>query len=110
MTPRLRAAGYHLPVSWEIRSSSLLGAVAGAVHHAEEFAPGADGFVVLVGHSSGDLVEMRQVVRGPGGEEFRERDYAEGGMASPALEVLRLEIECTQFSEIVRSQARKCVE
>ena len=48
-----------------------LGAVAGALQHAQVFFPGAGGFAVLMGHDSGDLVQVGQVVDGPGGEQLR---------------------------------------
>jgi len=46
---------------------SLRRAVAGTLEDSQILTPGADGFAVLVGHDSGDLVEVRQVVSGPGG-------------------------------------------
>ena len=55
------------------------GAVAVALEDAEEGGPGADGFSVLVRHGARDLVEVGEVVRGPGGEELGERDGAEVG-------------------------------
>lgn len=41
-----------------------------AVHHTEELDPGADGFAVLVRHDARELVKMREIVRGPGGEQL----------------------------------------
>ncbi len=35
------------------------------MHHAEKLAPRPDGLANLVRHDSGNLVKMRQVVRGP---------------------------------------------
>src|SRR5258706_141784 len=69
------------------------GAVAGTVQHAEVRAPRADGIAVLARHHSRDLVQMRQVVRGPGGQQLRQRDDAEGRMASATIEVGRLQIQ-----------------
>lgn len=66
--------------------------MADALQDAEVDAPGADGFAVLVGHDSGDLVEVGEVVRGPGGEQLREGDRAEGWVASAAGEVVGLKI------------------
>ena len=60
----------------------LWGAVTVALQHAEVDAPGAYGVAVLVGHDTGYLVQMREVVGGPGGEELREIDCAEGWMFS----------------------------
>jgi hypothetical protein len=75
------------------RRSRLLSAVAGALQHAEVDAPGADCLAILVGHDAGELMEMGEVVDGPGGEQLRECYGAEGGMASWAGKVVRLEIE-----------------
>ena len=49
---------------------SLLSAVAGALQHAEVDAPGADGLAILVGHDARDLMEVGEIVDGPGGEEL----------------------------------------
>ena len=64
------------------------GAVGGALEDAEVDGPGADGFAVLVSHDTGELVEMSEVVGGPGGEELGESDGAEGGMAAAEVELL----------------------
>jgi len=50
------------------RQRSRGGAVAGALEDAEEFAPGADRVAVLVRHDPRDLMQVGQVVRGPGRE------------------------------------------
>ena len=59
----------------------------GALEHAEVGALRAHCVTVLVGHYPGDLVEMSQVVDGPGCEELREGDRSKGGVASAAVEV-----------------------
>jgi hypothetical protein len=41
-----------------------------AVENAEEFLPRADGFAILIGHDPADLVQMGEVVSGPGGEKL----------------------------------------
>jgi hypothetical protein len=41
-----------------------------------------------VGHDPRDLVEVRQIVNGPGRQELRQRHDAERGMAASPLEVL----------------------
>ena len=43
------------------------GAVAGAVHDAEEDNPRADRIAILVGHYAGELMKVSQIVRGPSG-------------------------------------------
>jgi hypothetical protein len=56
--------------------------VAGALQNSQVSCKGANKAAILVGQDSGDLVEMSHVVDDPGGEEFRERDRAEGGVAA----------------------------
>ena len=68
-----------------------------AVHGSHVLRPGADGFAVLTGHDSSELVEMIEVVGGPGGEQLRKSDLAERGVASASSEVVRLQIEGAQF-------------
>lgn len=43
------------------------GAVAGAVHDAEEGSPRADRIAILVGHDAGELMKVSEIVRGPSG-------------------------------------------
>ena len=76
------------------------GAVAGALEDAEVDGPGADGIAVLVGHDAGELVEMSEIVGGPGGEELGESDGAEGGMASAEVELVGAEMEGAEFGEV----------
>lgn len=73
--------------------------MASALQYAEVDAPGADGFVILVRHDAGELMEVGEVVDGPGGEQLRERHGAEGGMASAAGEIAGLEIEFLEGGE-----------
>ena len=47
---------------------------------------------------------------GPGGEELRESDGAEGGMASAEIELVGAEIEGTEFSKIFCSHAGKFIQ
>ena len=68
------------------------GAVAVAFQDAQVVLPRADFVAVLVGHYAGELMEVVEVVDGPHGEEFGERDRAEGGMDAPAGEVFRLQV------------------
>ena len=83
---------------------SLWGAVAGAMEDAEVGSPWAYGVAMLVGHDAGDLVQMGEVVDGPGGEELRERDCAEGWMLSWARQILGLQIEGMKGGEALASQ------
>ena len=54
----------------------------GALQDTEVDAPGSDGFAVLVGHEAGELVEVSEIVDGPGGEELAKRYRPEGGVAA----------------------------
>lgn len=58
----------------------LWGAVAGAMQHAKVSAPGAYSFAILMRHGARDLVQVRQVVSGPGREQLRQSHCAESGM------------------------------
>jgi hypothetical protein len=92
------------------RRSRLLSAVAGALQHAEVDAPGADCLAILVGHDAGELMEVAEVVDGPGGEELRECYGAERGMASWAGKVVRLEIEGLEGGEAFFAEGGEFVE
>ena len=65
-------------------------AVAGALEDAQVGAPRTDRIAILVGHDAGELMEMGEVVNGPGREKLRERDHAEGGMRASPGEVFGL--------------------
>jgi hypothetical protein len=82
--------------------TSYLGrAVAGAFEYAEVGAPRAHGVAVLVSHDSRDLVEMGQVVDGPGGEELGEGDHSEGWVSSCAFQILLLQVPRAEFGEVL---------
>ena len=49
-------------------------------------------------------------MRGPGGEELREGDGAEGGVNSAAGEVFRLEVEGLEGGEVCCSEGREVFE
>lgn len=68
-------------------------AVAGALEDAQVGAPRTDRIAILVGHDAGELMEMGEVVNGPGREKLRERDHAEGRMRASPGEVFGLQIE-----------------
>ena len=63
-----------------------------AAKNAEVDAPGADGFAILVGQYAGKLMEVGEVMGGPGGEELAERNWAEIGVATTAVKVTRLQV------------------
>src|SRR5437764_14829512 len=80
---------------------------AASFHHRQKFRPRADFLLVAAGHSAGDLEEMREIMRGPGGEELAQRDGAEGGMRALQFEVLGLEMERVDAGQAL---APKCGE
>jgi hypothetical protein len=84
--------------------------VGGAAEDAEEFLPGADGVEVLVCEGAGDLVEVSEIVDGPGGEELRKRDDAELGMCAAAIEIGGLKVEGIEGAEIFGAKACEFVE
>ena len=45
--------------------------MAGTLQDAEVGAPRADQVTILVGHDAGELMEMSEIVNGPGGQKFR---------------------------------------
>jgi hypothetical protein len=85
-------------------------AVALAMEHAEKFAPGTDGVAVLICQDAADLVQVREVMRGPCGEKLGERNGAEGGMMAATAKIGRLEMKSTQLSQFFRALAGKLIE
>jgi hypothetical protein len=75
--------------------------VAGALQHSKVYTPRTDGLAVLVGQNSGDLVQMSQVMNGPGGQQLRQSNRSKGRMPSTPLEVLWPEIQRAQFGQIL---------
>ena len=57
------------------------------LQHRDELAPRPHGFAVLLAHHPADLVDMRQVVRGPCGDELMQPHFAEGGMDADAIQL-----------------------
>lgn len=86
------------------------GAVGGAFEDAEEIAPGADGDAILMSHNPRDLVEMSQIVSGPGGQELGQSDYTERGMTAAPGKILGLQIHRAKLAQIRRAQTRKFVQ
>ena len=71
---------------------------------------GADGFAVLMGHDSGDLVQMSQVMNGPGREQLGQSRDSERGMAAAAVQVRGLKVQGAQLAQAyprVRGQIRR---
>jgi hypothetical protein len=67
----------------------LLRAVSIAFHHAEKGAPRAYRLAVLMRHNAQNLVEVREIMHRPGGQQLRQRHCSECWMASLALHVFR---------------------
>jgi hypothetical protein len=88
----------------------LRGAVAGALEDAEVDAPGADGGAVLIGHHARELMQVGQVMCGPGGEKLGKSDGAEGRVAAAEVEVYLLEVEGAEFREVFCTEAGEFVE
>ena len=88
----IRKADPSLSLGMTIKQSfnKPLRAVAGAVQHAKIGAPRTYSVAVLVGHNARDLVQMCQIVSGPGRQQLRQGHYTEGRMASAACEVFGL--------------------
>jgi len=84
----------------QVVSEWLRGAVTGAVEDAEVGTPRTDGVAVLVSHDAGDLVQMRHVMSDPSRQKLRQSDGAEGRMASAAVEVCWLQIQCAQLVQV----------
>jgi len=81
-----------------------------AEEHAEVGTPGTDGGVVLMSHNARDLMQMSEVVSGPGGEELGHGDNTKGRVASVTAEIGRLEIQIVQLLEILTAEASELVE
>jgi len=84
--------------------------VASAFQDAEVGAPGSYGFAGLVSHDARELVEMREVMGGPGREELGQCDDTESGVAAAAIEVGGLNIQGAELGEIGGTDAGKFVE
>lgn|SRR5690242_3166556 len=85
-------------------------AMAIAVEDAEVGAPGAYGWKVLEGEDARELVQVGEIVHGPGGEQLGQGYDAEFGMTAAALEVFRLQVHGMECSKIFRTQTGKLVE
>ncbi len=82
----------------------------GAFQDAEVGAPRSNFVAVLIGHDSRNLVKVREVVRGPRGEQIREGDDAESGVAAALLQFCAVDVKGAELIEISRSQLGKLIE
>ena len=69
-----------------------------ALQHAQIDVPRADRVSILVCHYAGQLMQVGEVVNGPGGQKFRQPHYSERGMRSAASQIFLLYIQCLQGS------------
>ena len=65
------------------------GAVTRALEHAEVSTPRADALAILVRHHAGDLVQVREIVNGPGRQQLRQGDGAQRRMPPAPAEISR---------------------
>src|SRR5262249_47646350 len=61
-------------------------------------------------HHAGDLMEVRQIVRGPRREQLPQRDQPKHRMRSTPLEVRWLQVQRAQLVEVPRPDQRKLIE
>ena len=80
------------------------------MEHSEIAAPGAYGVAVLERHEAGDLVQMGEVMPGPGGKQVGESHHAEGRVAAAPFEVLRLQIQSTQRVQVGGAETGKLIQ
>jgi hypothetical protein len=86
------------------------GAVAGAMHDAEEGRPRADRIAILVGHDAGELMKVSQIVRGPSGQELSKRDGSEPLMCACFREVRRAQLESFEGGQVLRTERSESIE
>ena len=84
--------------------------MAAALEDAEEFAPGAYGLAVLVSEDAGDLVEMGEVVDGPGGEQLGQCHRAEDWMLAALGEVVGAQVPSANFFQVCGSDLSELIE
>ncbi len=84
--------------------------MAGTLQHAQVGAPRADCVTILVGHHARYLMQMREVMNSPCRQEFGERHRSQFWMRSVAGQVLRLQIQSFDCSQILFTQAGELVE
>lgn len=77
---------------------------------AEEGCPRSDFFAELMGEDPRELVQMREVVRAPSGQQVAERDDAEARVTTTTFEIFGREIERAETVEIVRAGGGEGVE
>jgi hypothetical protein len=81
-----------------------------AFQHAQKRNKRPHGFTILHRHNTRDLVQMREVVRCPGGEKFGKLYWAERRVFGALPEISRLEIHRAEFVEILRAERIEFVE
>lgn len=81
-----------------------------AVQHAQIGTPRTDGRAILVRHDSRNLVQVGEVVNGPGRHQLRERNTAESRMPSTTPQILRRQLQCPEFVKVRCSQGSELIQ
>lgn len=92
------------------KEMSALHAMPGALQYAEVNAPRSNSLAVLRGHDARQLVEMSQVMSGPGSQQRRKRYWPEHRMTAAALQILWPQVQALQAAQIVSTPAGKLIE
>jgi hypothetical protein len=100
----------NLPYKKFAGALSWRGTVAAALEHSQVCAPGADGFAILMGHDPRELMEMCEIVDGPGGEELRQGHDSQFRMRSSPAQVFGLQIQCLECRQVLAAEAGEIVQ
>lgn len=82
----------------------------GVVQHRQVFSPWTDGLGVLASHYTGDLRDVAEVVRYPGGKQLPEGYRTELGVAPTPVQVVTRDSQRLQAAEARRSSFGKGIE
>ena len=80
------------------------------LQHAEIGAPRSNGVTILVGQYAGELMQVSEVVSGPGCKKFRKRNHSQPWMRSVPSQVLGLQIHRLKRGEVLLSQAAEIIQ
>ena len=99
-----------------MRSAAVCGnalrwlAVAFAMQNAEKFSPWPNLFAILAGHDARDLVQVREIVRRPRGQQLRQCDLTQRRMTAALLEIVLLQIERSQLGKFFAALAPELIQ
>ena len=82
----------------------------GLAHYGEIRGPRADFLLVAFGHDAADLDDVREVVRGPGGDQLARGDGTEGGVGTLEIQLGGAEIERAEAGEAGGARGGEFVE